>query len=182
MKGYFERAIITKCDGKVADVTGANNSLFTNVKLMMPYGYASNILINDNSLGVLLFLHGDRSNPLVIPINQEVQPDLESSEVAVGNFNQGGKLTFKANGDIEITGTKDLLATTLANIELTATTEAKITAGEVKLEGTAEVKADAPEVKLGDAISLVLNENAIITDSVGGACTITSAGQTKVKA
>ena len=33
MKGYFERAIITKCDGKVADVTGANNSLFTNVKL-----------------------------------------------------------------------------------------------------------------------------------------------------
>ena len=167
MKGYFERAIIRKCDGKVADVTGANNSLFTNVKLLMPYGYASNILINNNSLGLLLFLHGDRSNPAVIPINQVVQPDLESSEVAVGNFNQGGKLVFKANGDIEITGTKDLLATTLANIELTASSEAKIT---------------APEVKLGDAISLVLNENAIITDSVGGPCTITSAGQTKVTA
>lgn len=75
-----------------------------------------------------------------------------------------------------------MLATTLANIELTATTEAKITAPEIKLEGTIEVKADAREVKLGDAISLVLNESAIITDSVGGTCTISNAGQTKVKA
>ena len=181
MKTYIEKCSIEKCDGKVADVTAANNSLFTNVKLLTPYGYASNILINDNSMGFLLFLNGDRSNPVVIPINQEVQPDLESSEVAIGNFNQGGKLIFKANGDIEITGAKDFLAATLENLELTATAETKIKANEVKLEGVSEIKIEAPEVKLGDAISLVLNENAVITDSVGGPCTISSAGQTKVK-
>jgi hypothetical protein len=182
MKGYFEICSIEKCDGKVADVTGANKSLFTNVKLLTQYGYASNILINDNSMGLLMFLNGDRSNPRVIPFNQEVQPDLESSEVAIGNFNQGGKLIFKANGDIEITGAKDFLATTLENLELTATAETKIKANEVKLEGGSEIKIEAPEVKLGDATSLVLNENAVITDSVGGPCTISSAGQIKVKA
>tara|TARA_R110000796_G_scaffold93137_1_gene197616 strand:+ start:38 stop:583 length:546 start_codon:yes stop_codon:yes gene_type:complete len=168
--------------GKRAKIEALGGRIFENLLVFYPYGEASNIQPDDTSLCTIFLPMNDESNAFCVPYNVPLQPSLEPSEKAVGNFKKGNKVTFKANGDIELTGAKDFLAKSLSNLEITATTEIKIIADEVKLEGISEIKADAPEVKLGDATALILSTLATITDSVGGACTIVSAGQTKVKA
>lgn len=144
------------------------------VLLLYPYGETSNMQKDESSLVLVLMPFGSKTNAFGIPYNALLQPELEISEKAVGNFKTGNKITFKQNGDIEVAGTNDFLATSLANLNVTA---------------SSAINLVAPDVSLGDAISLVLNENASLSVTIPGGSSagtytvdINSAGQSKVSA
>lgn len=172
----MEKAILLEVleGGKIAKVKTYDGQIIDNVVMLFPYGESSNPPIDGNSLIFLLYSLTSRSNLFGIPYNVPLQSALEPTEKQVGNFSVGNKVTFKANGDLEITGTNDFLAESLANLNINATTK---------------ITLNAPDVSLGDAVGLVLNDAASMQVVISGGSsagtypvTIVSAGQTKVKA
>tara|TARA_R110000787_G_scaffold11537_1_gene38111 strand:- start:4108 stop:4629 length:522 start_codon:yes stop_codon:yes gene_type:complete len=160
--------------GKRAKIKTSEGEILDKVLMLYPYGEAGNIKASDTSLCLLIYPLGSKTNVFAVPYNTTVQPLLEPTEKAVGNFEKGNKITFKANGDVELTGTNDLIAATLANLDITA---------------SAKISLSAPDILLGDAIANVLNTSAtmqvvVSTGSSAGTypVTILTAGQTKVKA
>lgn len=153
--------------GQRAKVKALGGRIFENLLILHPYGESS-FMESDNSSLCWVFMptNGDE-NSFCIPYNVPLQPELKQTEKVVGNFKTGNKVTFKANGDIELAGTNDFLAQTIENFNINASTK---------------ITLNAPAIGLGDELGLVLNDQAAITDSVGGACVITSPGQTKVTA
>ena len=88
--------------GKYASVTTIGQMNYQNVLMIYPYGFNSNIAVDETSL-VLLFISG--TNTFGIPYNTPLQNELLGKESEVGNFNEGGgKIKFNADGSIEITG------------------------------------------------------------------------------
>lgn len=165
---HYKGHILKMTDGgKRAEVEALAGRVFKDLLVLQNYGDASNIEPDDTSQCAIFLPMNEESNACCIPYNVPLQPSLEPTEKAVGNFKKGNMVTFKANGDVEVTGAKDFLATALGNLNITA---------------SAKITLNAPDVSLGDATGFVLNDAAIITDSVGGACTIATAGQDKVKA
>jgi phage gp45-like len=159
-KGYISQVLE---GGKLAKIVLADNSIIECL-LLYSYGENSNIEPDNNSLALVIGQSTD--NAMAIPFNIATQSILEATEKAVGNFKKGNKITFKKNGDIEITGTETLLA-------IIAT----------------KFKVNAPLIELADATAEVLNKNAsmqVVIPSGSSAGTyqvdIINAGQTKVKA
>jgi phage gp45-like len=172
----MEKAVILEIleGGKRAKVQTFQGEVIDDVVLLHSYGEASNPPINNNSLIYLYYSLGSKSVSFGIPYNVPLQPTLEIGEKATGNFLQGNKITYKANGDIEVSGSKDFLAESLENFKVTATTK---------------IALDAPVVGLGDEIGFVLNDAAAMQVVIAGGSSagtypvvISSAGQTKVKA
>jgi hypothetical protein len=173
LKGYLLK---TSEGGARAQVRSATNEIIDNVLMLYPYGSASNMQREEEQGSMVLLLKsmGSKTNIFGIPYNPLLQPQLEPTEKAVGNFKQGNKITFKANGDIEVF-TEQNININCADMNETAT-------GDINQTATGSVNIDGASVNLGDAVALVLNTTATILDSGGGTCTIVSPGQTKVSA
>ena len=127
-----------------------------------PYGYASNMQSDNNagSMVLLLLPNKTSSNAIGFPYNPLLQPnDLQETEVTVGNLKRGCNKI-----------------TFKAN-------------GDIVVDCQNNVIINGSIINLGDANSLVLNENAdlsvtIPSGSSAGTYTvnINDAGQTKVNA
>ena len=159
--------------GKFAKVETVQREVLNNVVLLHPYGESSNIQIDQSSQILLFFSLGSKSNCYGVPFNALLQPSLEAGEKAVGNFKVGNKITFKANGDIEVLTTNDVIET-LVNKTINA---------------SGSVTINASTIDLADAIGLVLNDSATMQVVIAGGSSagtypvdIVSAGQTKVSA
>jgi phage gp45-like len=159
-KGYISQ---TLNGGKSAKIV-LSDGVVVECLLLHFYGESSNMEADNNSL---VYVFGQNlDNAMAIPFNITTQPALEATEKAIGNFKKGNKIIFKKNGDVELSGTTNFLATI-----------------------STKFKVNAPLVELGDASALVLNQSAlmqVIIPSGSSAGTypvqINSAGQTKVKA
>ena len=116
--------------GLRAKVKTFQDEILDDVLLLHPYGESSNPIIDTSSLVLLFFALGSKTASFGIPYNPLLQPTLESGEKVVGNFPIGNKITFKANGDIEVLGTTVSLgdATGLV-LNDTATMEVVIASG-----------------------------------------------------
>ena len=170
-KGFLKRFTANN----KAEVTTVNGQLLNNVQIIYPYGFYSKAKLNKTSEILLFSSLGSKSNLFGVPYNVPVEPvDLLDGEVQIKNpDSENSKITFKQNGDIEITTNQDLNEV-VNNLNITATTKVII---------------NAPEIDLADAVGLVLNDSAVmdvIIPSGSSAGTysvnINSAGQTKVKA
>ena len=159
IKGYLIKTIENGAYAQVEIVTG---KIIPNVLMLYPYGYASNMQSNDNAGSMVLVIlpNGSSTNAIGFPYNPLLQPNnLEPTEVAVGNLTRGcNKITFKANGDIEV-------------------------------DCNNNVNINGSTINLGDANSLVLNQNANLSVTIPSgssagtyAVDINAAGQTKVNA
>ena len=96
----MEIVSLLKNDGKVARVQLDDGSIIDNVVILYPYGLFANIIIDDNSLG-LLFCQNTRDYCYVIPYNIAKQPVLTSGSVAIGDF-ENNKLIKIVNGNVVI--------------------------------------------------------------------------------
>lgn len=104
-KGYIQEILE---GGLRAKVKTSQGDILDNVLLLHSYGESSNPIINANSLVLLFYAMGSKSVAFGIPYNPLLQPILENGEKAIGNFSSGNKMTFKANGDVEIENVSDV--------------------------------------------------------------------------
>ncbi len=106
-------------DGIKAKVRTLGGEVLNNVVLIHAYGETSDMEVDQSSMVLLFFALGSKSNAFGIPYNPPLQPVLEKSEKAVGNFKKGNKITFKKNGSIEIKATDsnliNLISTLVSN-------------------------------------------------------------------
>jgi phage gp45-like len=148
--GYINK---TSEGGSKAQVTTLQDEVIDDVLLLYPYGFASNIQNDDNSSVLLFSSMGSDTNIFGIPYNPPLQPVLESQETAIGNFKGTNKITFKANGDIEIIA---------ENVDITAT--------ELLLSGLADITGDINTdgvYKVND-VQVVSTQGASVPDASGG--------------
>jgi len=139
----MEIVSLIKNDGKVARVQLDDGSIIDNVVILYPYGLFANIIIDDNSLG-LLFCQNTRDYSYVIPYNIAKQPVLTSGSVAIGDF-ENNKLIKIVNGNVVI-NTNVMIEGTLSvdgavnlgnNLMISGTLT---TAGTVDLQGTTTIQ------------------------------------------
>lgn len=138
LKGFITEM---KEGGKRAKVQTFENEIIDDVLMLYQYGEASNIQPDTTSLVLLLCPLGSKTNVFGVPYNVTLQPSLEASEKAVGNFKIGNKITFKANGDVEITSALSSFS------------------GIVNVAGVYKV----------DGVQVVGNQGAAVTAPTGGA-------------
>jgi hypothetical protein len=177
-KGYILEILNDGLEAKVETLQG---EVLNNVLLLHPYGSSSNPNIDNSSLILLFFSLGSKTNAFGIPYNPPLQSTLESGEKEVGNLSVGNKITFKANGDIEVLATNDLIENAI-NKTITAT-------GDITATADNSMTLSASTVDIGDAVDLVLNQSASMQVVIPGGSsagtypvTILTAGQTKVNA
>ena len=171
IKGFI---LETSQGGQRAKVKISQGEILDNVLLLHPYGESNNMQSDESSQVLILFANNSKTNAFGIPYNVLLQPTLMLTEKAVGNFKIGNKITFKANGDIEIDGANDFLAQSLKNLNVTADTK---------------ITLNAPDISLGDAVGLVLNDTATMQVTIPSGSSagtynvaIIKAGQSKVNA
>jgi phage gp45-like len=148
--GYINK---TNDGGKTAQVTTVQDEVIDDVILLYPYGFASNIESDDNSMILLLNSMGSDTNIFGIPYNPPLQPALERREAATGNFKGINKITYKANGDIEIIA---------ENVDITAT--------QLLLSGLANIIGDVNTdgvFKVNDT-QVISAQGASVPDATGG--------------
>ena len=169
VKGYITE---TTDNGIRAKVETFEGEILDDVLMLYPYGTASNIQGDDSSLVLLFKSLGSKTNIFGIPYNVPLQPSLEPSEAAFGNFKKGNKITFKANGDIEV---------------LTSDATLKQVVNELQVDANNKITLSAPEVSIGAATNLALNDAATMQVTIPGGSsagtypvTIIAAGQTSV--
>lgn len=156
----IERGKILSVANKIARVQLKDKSIH-DFLLYMPIGTAYNPPANSNC-----FVVGESIDTAIVFVYlPSKQPVLATNEVAIGNFSNTNKITFKANGDIEVAG---------ANLNA-------LFSGDVSIDGA--------NIKLGDGTNNVLTQGASmqVTITVGNSAgtypvVINSAGQNKVKA
>lgn len=129
-------------------------------KIISNYGFYSKINITTTTEVILLFINGSSQNAVCIPFNIKNEPTLQSGEVKIENIIDNCSIYLSQEGKITIKNEN-------ASIAITAS-------GDITISGV--------NVNIADATSFVLNQNAVINDSLGNPCIITSAGQNKVKA
>jgi hypothetical protein len=110
-KGYIQEILN---GGKVAKIVLSDNSIHEFL-MLYPYGDGSNIEVDDNSLALVMGSSID--DAMAIPFNLATAKILEATEKAVGNFKKGNIITFKKNGDIEVSNTENFIVSA-SNIEL----------------------------------------------------------------
>lgn len=144
-KGFIEEIFE---GGLRAKVKTFQDEILDDVLLLHPYGETSNPAITTSSLVLLFFSLGSKTASFGIPYNPPLQPTLESGEKAVGNFSVGSKITFKANGDIEVISSNlvDITSTLLTN------------SGDINTDGVFKV-ADT---------QVVSTQGAAVADATGG--------------
>jgi phage gp45-like len=114
--------------------------ILDNILILHPYGDASNPIIDKGSLVALFYPQGSKTSAFAVPYNPLLQPILEAGEKAVGNFAAGNKITFKKNGDIEISCSSALfsgLINAVGNIN---------TSGVYKVNGVQVLKEQQPAI------------------------------------
>lgn len=133
IKGFV---LETSQGGRFAKVRTTENEIISNVLMLQAYGEAGNMESDDSSLVFLLFPLGSKTNAFGIPYNVLLQPSLEKTEKAVGNFKKGNYAKFKANGENDITGLTNFLA------DLNAASQIKVSG--IKVVGTQQATIAAP--------------------------------------
>ena len=139
----MEIVSLLKNDGKVARVQLDDGSIIDNVVILYPYGLFANIIIDDNSLG-LLFCQNTRDYCYVIPYNIAKQPVLTSGSVAIGDF-ENNKLIKIVNGNVVINTNVIIEGTFSANGAVNLGNNLVIsgtltTAGTVDLQGATTIQ------------------------------------------
>ena len=139
----MEIVSLLKNDGKVARVQLDDGSIIDNVVILYPYGLFANIIIDDNSLG-LLFCQNTRDYCYVIPYNIAKQPVLTSGSVAIGDFVNNklikiinGNVVINTNVIIEGTFSADGAVNLGNNLVISGTLT---TVGTVDLQGTTTIQ------------------------------------------
>lgn len=101
IKGFI---LETSQGGQRAKIRISQGEILDNVLLLHPYGESNNIQNDESSQVLVLFANGSKTNPFGIPYNVLLQPLLEPTEKAVGNFKIGNKITFKEDGENDVIG------------------------------------------------------------------------------
>lgn len=133
-------------------------------QIVYSYGLHGRPPVTANTFAICFAPNNNTNNYFCIPFNLSIYPNLANGEIIIENSN--ASVSFSATGNITINASQDVTVNSV-NATINASTQASIA---------------APVVNLADATADVLNANAVIQDSLGGACTITNAGQSKVKA
>ncbi len=115
IKGYI---LETSEGGRFAKVRTTENEIITKVLMLHPYGETSNMASDKSSLVLLFFPLNSKTSAFGLPYNVLKQPDLASTEKAVGNFQTGNKITFKANGTNEVEGDTSIIASLYVDDEI----------------------------------------------------------------
>ena len=160
LKGYINNTF--KKDGALrAQIQIDQDDPIEDVLMVFPYGHASNPPSSIDGAMVLLFMN--RSLNFAIPFNPLLEPLLESGEVSIGNFDVGNKVTFKANGDIEIVNNSaSVKMANDGNIDINGT-DVTIACDNADITASAIATVDAPAIELGSGATLGI---ARIGDSV----------------
>lgn len=132
--------------------------------VVFPYGMHGNI--PPDFLGLLFA--AQEQNRFVIPLSakERIHP-VASGEVVFFHPVTGAKIHFKNNGDIDISTAADINAT-CANINVTATTKATVTAPSIDLTGNVSITGD---LSVSGATGLTGAVTALSTVAVTGALT-----------
>lgn len=190
LKGYIT---LMEEGGKYAQVE-ALGKIYDRVLMLYPYGMSSNIKLDDSSMVLLLKNMGSDDTVFGIPYNAPLQSALEPAEAECGNLKDGNKITFKNNGDIEISATTGTLKELVKTLDITASTNMKVTSPDINLTGATKVTVAGPLtevtstiVKLGLGTLPVLNTAATMTVDTTTSnpvqpVVITAPGQTAVLA
>ena len=133
----MEIVSLLKNDGKLARVQLDDGSIIDNVVILYPYGLFANIIIDNNSLG-LLFCQNTRDYCYVIPYNIAKQPVLTSGSVAIGDF-ENNKLIKIVNGDVVI-NTNVIIEGTFSVNGAVNLGNNLTTAGTANLQGTTTIQ------------------------------------------
>ena len=167
LKGFIKR--VYKKDGALMAQVDINRNIPVNdVLLIFPYGMYSNPLTDTGSPMVLLFKN--RGLNFAIPHHPLLSVLLEKGEVFTGNPSVENGFIYKANGDIEVTGTNDFLAQTLKNLNVTAETKITLNAPIVSSDGKLEVdqSINTNDVYKVNDIQVVSDKGAAVPDATGG--------------
>ena len=164
LKGYVTT---TKEGGRRAQVETLQGEIIDDVLLLYPHGFMSNIQTGESSLVLLLANMGSKTNMFGIPYDVLKQPSLEKTEVAIGNFTQGNKATFKADGNIDVEGA--------VNVNITASDTVNISndlsvVNDTDIGGDLDVTGEintAEQYKV-DNIQVVTNQQPNILKPTGG--------------
>jgi phage gp45-like len=174
---YIEKGYLVKTSegGKYAQVRSLTGEIIDDVLMLYPFGSSSNMEREEQegSLVLLLKALGSKTNIFGIAYNPVLQPLLEEGDVSYYNPKNTNKITFKKNGDIEVS----------------SETAINVNADSINEQATSTINIDAPDINLGDAVGLLLNNAAVLQVTIPGGSsagtypvTIVSEGQTKVKA
>jgi hypothetical protein len=128
-KGYI---LQTSEGGRFAKVRGLQGESYTNVLMVYPYGFKSNIGSDDNSLCLLFSINNSKTNLFAIPYDVESSPSLKDAEASVGNHKIGSSVTFLKDGSIEVKNSS-------SSIIIDATGSIKLTSNTIKITGNVQV-------------------------------------------
>ncbi len=121
----IKRALITLAGKDEGDFLTAQVSYFgktKQVEIMLPYGLYANP--GADSIAVVFNVNGQEENQVAIPYDPYGRfKDLEPGEVAVGNIVKGSKITFKANGDIDIESAGNININSADKVNINGDTE-----------------------------------------------------------
>lgn len=153
-----------------AQVKGEDGTIYENVLLINIFGTHSIPEITDNMEALIFKSMGSKDVVFCLPFNyikKDILPAEKQGDYTVGSVVGGNYTQYKQDGN---TVEKATQKTINANIQA---------------NGNADINGNFSTnniTNLGEAIALVLNQNAQILDGNGLPCTIINAGQTKTKA
>lgn len=168
LKGFIKR--VYKKDGVLMAQVNINRDIPVNdVLLIFDYGVYSNPETDEGSPMVLLFKN--RGLNFAIPNHPLLSVLLEKGEVFTGNPSVKNGFIYKANGDIEVTGTSDFLAQTLNNLNVIATTKITLNAPLVSSNGVLDIdqSINTDDVYKVNDVQVVNDRGAAVPDATGGA-------------
>ena len=153
-----------------AQVQGEDGTIYENVLLINIFGMHSIPEVTDNMEALILKSMGSKDVVFCLPFNyikKDILPAEKQGDYTVGSVVGGNYTQYKQDGNtVEKATQKTINANTQTN-------------GNVEINGNFSTNNIT---NLGEAIALVLNQNAQILDGNGLPCTIINAGQTKTKA
>ncbi len=136
--------------------------------VLFVYPYGSHGIPPVDSLILLNNIKGAEENQAGIPFKPDVRPKLDAEgEYVVGNFEIGSIIKFLENGDIEITGKKDLNVTLVGNANVTVQ-------GTTTLISTGNVSITAPLTTINGPLTVtgIITAGALAVTGAAGTSTL----------
>jgi len=132
-----------------------------------PYGLHSNPVKETPCL--LISINGDSGNNFIIPlsIEERIIPEieLEESEVITGNFTKKSTIFFDADGNINITSSKDTIINVAGNCKINVD-------GSTDITSTCDVSVDAPNINI--TADTNITGNTLVTGTLESTSTLTA--------
>lgn len=161
-KGYLIRTYQGDLGQQLAQVKLRADEVIDDVLMLYPYGFASRMQREEQegSMVLLLKIGGSKTNIFGIPYNPLFFQDLEETEVKIGNPKQKNTVTFKANGDIEVTTQQNININASKNIDLSNSESKTI---KINDGGNIEINSKTGKIEINNDLETL---NSLLTQLI----------------